>query len=86
VLFSTLSFAGVMVLDRAVIDLIPPGTFYDFGYHVLPDAIQKGLPVYGLPIVEPEYVIDIGTLDRYAHACAEWTTKASRSEPKEELC
>jgi NDP-sugar pyrophosphorylase family protein len=79
-LFSTLSFAGVMVLDRAVIDLIPPDTFYDFGYHVLPDAIQRGLPVYGLPVVEPEYVIDIGTPERYAHACNEWTVHDSKSE------
>ena len=86
VLFSTLSFAGVMVLDRAVIDLIPPDTFCDFGYHVLPDAIQRDLPVYGLPIVEPEYVIDIGTPERYARACDEWPISTSRSELKEDSC
>jgi mannose-1-phosphate guanylyltransferase len=86
VLFGTLSFAGVMVLDRAIIDLIPPDTFCDFGYHILPDAIQKGLPVYGLPIVAPEYVIDIGTPERYAHACDQWTNHTSYREVQEGLC
>jgi NDP-sugar pyrophosphorylase family protein len=85
-LFSTLSFAGVMVIDRAVIELIPPDTFYDFGYHVLPDAIRRGLPMYGLPIVEPERVIDIGTPERYALASDEWNVDTSQSQLKGDLC
>jgi NDP-sugar pyrophosphorylase family protein len=75
VLFSRLSFSGVLLVDTEIIDLIPRDTFCDFGYHVLPDAIQRGIPVYGLPIVDPEFVIDIGTPERYAEVCAAWVTQ-----------
>jgi len=74
-LTSTLAFSGVMVLDRDYIDMIPPDTFYDFGYQLLPMVIKDGLPVFGLPIEAPEYVIDIGTPDRYRHACETWNGK-----------
>jgi NDP-sugar pyrophosphorylase family protein len=85
-LFSTLSFSGVLVLDYGCIEMIPPDAFCDFGFHVLPDAIRKGFPVYGLPIASPEYVIDIGTPERYARACEEWNAHAGPRPPQETSC
>jgi NDP-sugar pyrophosphorylase family protein len=76
-LFSTLAFSGVMVLDPEVIEMIPPGCSYDFGFHLLPRVIEEGLPVYGLRIGDPEYVIDIGTPERYVRACEEWDAKSA---------
>jgi mannose-1-phosphate guanylyltransferase len=86
VLFSTLSFSGVMILDRGIIDLIPRDTFYDFGFHVLPNAIQQGLPVYGLPINGVEYVIDIGTPERYRQTCDQWSGNPGTLTSRETLC
>jgi NDP-sugar pyrophosphorylase family protein len=74
-LFSALAFSGVMLLHRSVIEMIPADTVYDFGYHLLPRAIGSGLPVYGLPIGKSEYVIDIGTPERYSRACREWALR-----------
>jgi len=70
--FSDLASAGVMVMEPGVTDFIPPDTFYDIGYHLLPDLIARGIPVYGVPIAAHEYLIDIGTPEKYERAQYEW--------------
>jgi len=70
--FSDLANSGILVLERAVIDHIPAGVFRDFGYHVLPDLLTKGHPMYGYPIPDTFYLIDIGTMEKYERAQREW--------------
>jgi len=73
--FSDLASAGVMVMEAGVMDFIPPNTFYDIGYHLLPDLIARGVRVYGVPIAAGEYLIDIGTPEKYEQAQQEWKLK-----------
>jgi len=70
--FSDLANSGILVLEREVIDHIPTGVFRDFGYHVLPDLLVQGCPMYGYPIPDNTYLIDIGTMEKYERAQREW--------------
>ena len=56
--------AGAYVLEREVVDLIPPGRAVSFEREIFPQLVGKGL--YGYPA--EGYWIDIGTPDRYLEA------------------
>jgi NDP-sugar pyrophosphorylase family protein len=70
--FTDLANAGIFILEPAVIDYIPPDTFYDFGHDLFPRLLREGVPMYGYPISEDEYLIDIGTLEKYQRAQRQW--------------
>ncbi|MFC2030400.1 NDP-sugar synthase [Chloroflexota bacterium] len=70
--FTDLANAGVLVLEPEIFDHIPPGIPYDFGLDLLPRLLQEGVALYGQPISDDEYLIDIGTLDKYERAQGEW--------------
>ena len=70
--FTDLANAGVLALEPWVLSCIPPDTFYDFGHHLLPDLLASGLPLYGYPISDTTYLIDIGTPEKYERAQREW--------------
>jgi mannose-1-phosphate guanylyltransferase len=70
--FGDLANAGVLVLEPEILAQIPPDTFYDFGHHVLPKLLAAGTPVYGWVIPQETYLLDIGTLEKYAQAQREW--------------
>jgi NDP-sugar pyrophosphorylase family protein len=72
--FSDLANTGIFVLEPEVIEYIPPDTFYDFGHDLFPLLLEKGLPMYGYPISATEYLIDIGTREKYARAQRHWAT------------
>jgi NDP-sugar pyrophosphorylase family protein len=64
-----LANAGIYVLEPAALRYIPDGPTYDFGQDLFPDLLARGLPVYACPAAG--YVLDIGSLDRYAQAEAD---------------
>jgi NDP-sugar pyrophosphorylase family protein len=68
--FTDLANAGVYVVEPEVIDHIPPATFYDFGHDLFPALLERGVPIYGYPIAD--YLIDIGTREKYERAQREW--------------
>jgi NDP-sugar pyrophosphorylase family protein len=55
--------AGLMVAEKEILDLIPSGRPSDFGFDVLPDALRRGLPVFGYRMHEDLWWID--TLEYY---------------------
>ena len=59
---------GVYVLERQVLDFIPSQGFYDFAYDVFPKLIRANFPVYGYVLRHKDYLIDIGTIDKYLKA------------------
>jgi NDP-sugar pyrophosphorylase family protein len=67
--FGRLANSGIYVLHRRVLDLVPPGTPFDFGSDLFPSLLAAGLPLYGL--ATPDYVLDIGSVDRYRQAEAD---------------
>lgn len=70
--FSDLANAGVYVMEPHLVPLIPPEQFYDFGHDLLPRLLEAGLPVYGRPIGADDYLLDIGSPEKYAQAQREW--------------
>lgn len=63
-----LSNGGIYVLEREVLDYVPPQGFCDFAYDVFPKLIELGLPVYGYALGTDDYLIDIGTMSKYQKA------------------
>jgi NDP-sugar pyrophosphorylase family protein len=59
---------GIYVVNRSVFDHVPERGFFDFGNDLLPRLISQGLPVYGYKISMLDYLLDIGTAERYAKA------------------
>ncbi len=60
---SNLVNTGVYVFDPAVLELIPPSTFYDFGRQLFPVLVDRGLPFYGCRL--DGYWCDVGDLHQY---------------------
>lgn len=70
--FSDLANAGIYVMEPALITHIPPDTFYDFGRDLFPRLLDLGVPMYGYPIGPADYVLDIGSPDKYEQANRDW--------------
>ncbi len=73
--FTDLANAGVLVVEPRVLDFIPPGEFYDFGLHLLPQLLEAGVSIYGWVIPPETYLLDIGTPEKYAQARREWPVR-----------
>jgi len=67
-----LANAGIYVLEPDVLELIPSGEPFDFGLDLFPLLLKRELPLYGYRT--PDYVLDIGSPERYAQAGADWQT------------
>ena len=63
-----LSSGGIYVMEREVLDYIPKKGFCDFAYDIFPSLIEAGLPVYGYILDSHDYLIDIGTPEKYCRA------------------
>jgi NDP-sugar pyrophosphorylase family protein len=78
-IFSRTANAGIMIVAPSVLDHIPANTFYDVAFHLLPDLLLKGVPVYARRIQDAEYVVDIGNPERYRLAEIVWQQRHHRS-------
>jgi len=63
-----LGSTGIYILGREVLGYIADRCFSDFGYDVFPNIIKLGLPVYGYRLNAGDYLLDIGTIERYRQA------------------
>ncbi len=70
--FTDLANAGVLIVEPDVISQIPPDGFYDFGLHLFPRLLERGISMYGWVVPDSTYVLDIGTPERYAQARRDW--------------
>jgi NDP-sugar pyrophosphorylase family protein len=70
--FTDLANSGVYILEPEVLEPIPPGVFYDFGRDLFPALLERGTLLYGYPIADTEYLIDIGSPESYERAQREW--------------
>lgn len=64
---SDLAFSGVLIGGAALLDSIPIRTPADIGFDVLPKLVGQ---MFAFPIVD--YVLDIGTMEKYEQAQREW--------------
>jgi len=63
-----LSSGGIYVLEKEILDHIPSHGFCDFGYDIFPRLIERHLPIYGYVLRPDDYLLDIGTVDKYDKA------------------
>jgi len=63
-----LASGGVYVLEKQVLDDIPVQGFSDFACDMFPQLIELDLPIYGYLLKPEEYLLDIGTWDKYREA------------------
>lgn len=64
---SDTAFSGVLVGGPALLDRVPSRTPADIGFDVLPSLVGE---MFGFPIAD--YVLDIGTIQKYEQAQREW--------------
>ena len=65
---SNLSSGGIYVFKKEILDYIPSHGYCDFGYDIFPKLLALHLPVYGYVLKTKDYLIDIGTTDKYRKA------------------
>jgi mannose-1-phosphate guanylyltransferase len=61
------AFSGLLIGTPELLDVIPPKLPADLGYHVLPRLVGR---MMAYPI--SDYLVDIGTLERYEAAQTSW--------------
>ena len=64
---SDTAFSGVLVAGPRLLDRIPAKTPADIGFDVLPSLVGE---MFAFPIAD--YVLDIGTIEKYNQAQREW--------------
>jgi NDP-sugar pyrophosphorylase family protein len=77
--FTDLANAGVYVLEPEIVDYIPRQGPYDFGRELFPSLLDGGVLLFGYPLAESEYLIDIGSPDSYRRAQREWPSRRPSS-------
>jgi mannose-1-phosphate guanylyltransferase len=65
---ATFANAGIYILQRECLDYIPGQGFIDFARDIFPRVIELGLPIYGYRLRSGDYLIDIGTPEKYRKA------------------
>lgn len=66
--FTDLASAGILILDRELLGLVPADRESDLGRDLLPLLVRAGLAVYGEELLFGEYLVDIGTPESYCRA------------------
>jgi len=59
---------GIYVLEKEILSYIPSQGFPDFAYDVFPKLIELNLSLFGYILKPEDYLIDIGTTDKYQRA------------------
>jgi NDP-sugar pyrophosphorylase family protein len=70
--FSDMANSGIYVMEPPLISAIPPNAFYDFGHDLFPALLRDGVAIYGYPIGPDDYLLDIGSPDKYEQANRDW--------------
>ena len=68
---SNLENGGTYVLEKEALELVATGVESDFGRDVLPELVKSGRPVHGYVLEASDYLIDIGSREKYRQAGAD---------------
>jgi NDP-sugar pyrophosphorylase family protein len=72
-----LANSGILVLEASVLREVPPDEPYDFGLHLFPKLLGRGVPLFGERL--DGYILDIGSPDRLEQAEADYRAGRFRS-------
>lgn len=70
-----LASGGIYVLEKEILKYIPDRGFCDFASDVFLKIIKLGLPIYGYCLDTKDYLLDIGTPEKYRQANEDWETR-----------
>jgi NDP-sugar pyrophosphorylase family protein len=70
--FTDVANAALCVIETTQLAELMPGRVFDFGLHVFPDWLARGLPLCGWMLPDDAYLLDIGSPDKYDQANREW--------------
>lgn len=65
---SNLGSGGIYVMEKEILNHIPPDGYCDFAYDIFPRLLKLDLPLYGYVLNSEDYLIDIGTAEKYQRA------------------
>ena len=65
---SNLINGGVYILEKRIFNYIPGEGFSDFAYDTFPKLLELDLPIYTYILKPEDYLIDIGTTEKYQKA------------------
>ncbi len=65
---SDLGSGGIYVFENKIFQHIPDNRFCDFAYDVFPKLLKLHLPVFGYVLKQEDYLIDIGTPEKFRKA------------------
>jgi len=77
---------GIYILEKQILDSIPGHGSCDFAYDIFPKLIKAGLPLYGYTLTSTDYLIDIGTVDKYLKANQDVKLRKTRIEYGKQSC
>ncbi len=63
-----LANGGIYVVESEVLGWIPSSGYSDFGFDVFPSMLRKGMPMFGYVLRRGDYLLDIGSLEKYRQA------------------
>ena len=63
-----LGSGGVYVLEKGILSDIPDEGYSDFAYDIFPELMERNIPICGFVLKHDDYLIDIGTIDKYKRA------------------
>lgn len=63
-----LGSGGIYVLEQDILSYIPNKGCPDFAYDIFPQLIKLGVPIYGYLLSPEDYLLDIGTIEKYHKA------------------
>lgn len=81
-----LGSGGVYVLEKRVLNYVPGESSSDFAYDIFPKLIELGLPVYGHKLKPDDYLIDIGTIEKYHQANEDIRAGKLKIKHEEQSC
>ncbi len=65
---SNLGSGGIYIMEKEVLKYIPCESSSDFAYDIFPKLLENGRRIYGYMLTSEDYLIDIGTIEKYAKA------------------
>lgn len=65
---SDLVNSGIIVVKKSFFARYKSNCYHDIFYHLMPNALRDNLRIYHIPLIEEEFLIDIGTLSNYEKA------------------
>lgn len=59
---------GIYIITKEILRLVPENKYFDFGHDLFPILMAQGYNVFSYPVKREEYLLDIGTPERYQQA------------------